>query len=62
MYKYGFRDAHSYVLSVRDKKNQAITDAENEHEDRGEKYMPEVIEIEGKDQKVILKLKKSGCI
>ena len=45
MYRWGDRDAHSYVLGVYTKKNAAIKAAELDTEYRGGKYAPEVLEV-----------------
>ncbi len=44
MYRLGRRDGHSYVLGAFTKKQKAITATEIEIKNRGEKYMPEIIE------------------
>jgi hypothetical protein len=45
MYRWGDRSSHSYVLGAYTKKNLAIEEANKESENRGEKYLPEVIEL-----------------
>lgn len=45
MYKYANREAHSYVLGVWGKKYQAMKFAGKEENDRGGKYIAEIIEV-----------------
>lgn len=62
MYKWGLREDHSYVLGVYNKKHMAIQDAKQEDQDRGGKYIPEVLEFDinkKNEYKIIIELKKS---
>ena len=45
MYRYGDREAHSYVLGVYSTKEIAETEALREKDHRGGKYDPEIIEM-----------------
>lgn len=45
MYRWGNREKHSYVLGVFTKKTKAFKVKEQEEEDRGGKYVGEVVEF-----------------
>ena len=45
MYRYGDREAHSYVLGVYSTKTIAETEAVREKDYCGGKYVPEIIEM-----------------
>jgi len=44
MYRNGMRDNHSYVLGAYTKKALALSEADREENDRGGKYLSEILE------------------
>jgi len=44
MYRNGTRDKHSYVLGAYTKKALALSEADKEENDRGGKYLSEILE------------------
>jgi len=45
MYRYANREAHSYVLGVWNEKRMVMKAAEKEEENRGGKYIAEIVEV-----------------
>jgi hypothetical protein len=45
MYRWGDRESHSYVLYAGFSKHKAIKEGEDCKKDRGNKYMPEIVEF-----------------
>ena len=62
MYRWGFRENHSYVLYAGFSKHQAIVTGSTEQISRGDKYSPEVVEFtpgDVKTNKVVYSLEQN---
>lgn len=63
MYRYANREAHSYVLGVWNEKRTAMKVAEKEEENRGGKYIAEIVEalldqvLDGTEKTIVLNQK-----